>query len=272
MTHLSRPFQIALVGMCVLVAVWFVALRGHSSGSANTASTATPAASTPAATPSPGAPSAVYHGSAPGIEGLTRDIAKAHGAVEASEKNAKQLEEKSAQASSPTSQATATAGSDASTTTAKSTTSTGAPVSSTRHAAKTHAPAPVKVGSLGAGSAGARATATNAMQVKVEQQLKRDGTVIVLFRNPTGAEDAYDLHQLEFLQAYHKAFGLPQNRHIALDLARANEVASFGSITRSVPISGTPTILIITGSGKTKTLTGLWDAYAIQQAIGEARQ
>ena len=44
----------------------------------------------------------VYHGSAPGVEGLTKAIAKAHGAVSTSEGNARQLEEKSAQATSTT--------------------------------------------------------------------------------------------------------------------------------------------------------------------------
>ncbi len=55
--------------------------------------------------------------------------------------------------------------------------------------------------------------------------------------------------------------------HVAL----ANEVISFGSITRAVTVSGTPTILIITPNDKVKALTGLWDAFSLEQAIGEAR-
>jgi len=286
MTQLSRPFQIALVAMGLLVAVWFVAQRGHSSGAGSAASAPATATSTPAATPSPGAPSTVYHGSAPGIEALTRDIAKAHGAVRASEQNAKQLEQKSAQASSPTSQGSAAAAAGASTPSAKSTTSTAAQGSATHPAATTQASAPAskhsatkstpaeasKTASKGAKPSTASANAAPAMQVEVEKQLKQDGTVIVLFWSPTGAVDAYVHNQLAFLQAYHRVAGLPQNRHIALDVALASQVASFGSITRSAPISGTPTILIITGNGRTKTLSGFSDAYSIQQAIGEARQ
>ena len=78
MTQLSRPFQIALAAAGLVLAVWFVALRGHSSSSESSP----PAASTPAASSSggaskPGATGSVYHGSAPGVEGLTHDIAKA---------------------------------------------------------------------------------------------------------------------------------------------------------------------------------------------------
>ena len=46
------------------------------------------------------APTHVYHGSAPGVPASARAIAKAHGAVATSQQNAKQLEQKSAQASS----------------------------------------------------------------------------------------------------------------------------------------------------------------------------
>ncbi len=103
MTKLSRPFQLALVAAGLLVAVWFVALRGHSSGGASTTPVLAPKA--PATATSAGAPSPVYHGAAPGLEGLTRDIAKAHGAVAESERYARRLEEKSSQATSGTAEA-----------------------------------------------------------------------------------------------------------------------------------------------------------------------
>src|ERR1700730_1527120 len=99
MTQISRPFQIALVAVGVLMAVWFLALRGHSASSPSAASGGSAAAASPTPAQSQGAPSSIYHGSAPGVEGLTRAIAKAHGAVTTSQQNAKQLEEKSAQAS-----------------------------------------------------------------------------------------------------------------------------------------------------------------------------
>lgn len=301
MSKLSRPFQLALVAMGVLVAVWFVALRGHSGSTAGSNATVTPASATTttvtpasATTTNPGAPSAIYHGSAPGLEGLTRDIARAHEAVAKSERNAKQLAEKSAQASSITpaaAAASATAGGaaagaqPASATTAKGSvadkaarthaaapTRAAVPATSTQSATASKPAATSKAAPQGTTSSAARANAAPALQTQVEHQLAQDGTVIILFWNPIGADDVYVRHQLQLLQAHHRTEGLPQNRNIAVHLALANEVASYGSITRSVQIVGTPTILIITRQGKAKTLTGLWDAYSIQQAIGEARE
>jgi hypothetical protein len=95
--------------------------------------------------------------------------------------------------------------------------------------------------------------------------------VIVLFLQPSGADDIAVRAQLRALQAFHKAFGLRQNRNIVVHEARANEVGSFGSFTRAVQVYTTPTMLIILPNGKTSAITGLTDAYAIQQAISEAR-
>ena len=56
MTQISRPFQIVLVAFALFVAVWFVALRAHSSSSSSTALAAAPAAERarhPVASPAP---------------------------------------------------------------------------------------------------------------------------------------------------------------------------------------------------------------------------
>lgn len=260
MTHLSRPFQIALLAMGLFVAVWFVALRGHSAstgGSSSPAPASAPAPSGASQAEKAGAPSPVYHGSAPGVAGLTRAIAKAHEAVATSQHKAKKLQEKSAQASGSTATgsaaATSTAGSPAK------------PSGSSKGSAPTG-----KAPSNGGGSTTGVSTAP-AKQALVEKELKQGRTVILLFWSPKGADDLAVRRQLQLLQAFHKAVGLPQNRRIAMHEARANEVASFGSITRAVQVYQTPTIVIITRNGKTKTLTGLLDAYSIQQAISEAR-
>src|SRR5947208_12698851 len=98
MAQLSRPYQVAIAAIVLLAAVWLLALRGHHSSGAQSASTPTPK---PSAATGPGAPYTPYKGSAPGVAGLTRAIQKAHNAVAQSERNAKHLEEKSAQASNP---------------------------------------------------------------------------------------------------------------------------------------------------------------------------
>src|SRR6478736_5391653 len=94
MTQISRPFQIALAAVAVLGVVWVLALHGHSSNSTQPASQSSGGGNSAAS------PSKIYHGSAPGVEGLTRAVDKAHGAVATSQQNAKELEEKSAAASS----------------------------------------------------------------------------------------------------------------------------------------------------------------------------
>lgn len=262
MTHISRPFQIALVAMALFVAVWFVALRGHSTSSEGSGSSASSPGGQPAApakaSGSGGAasPGSVYHGSAPGVAGLTRAITKAQGAVAQSQQNAKQLQEKSAQASS----STQTQSSQTQNSTQAQSSAGSRAGSTTPNASPGHAP-----------SATRRASSAPAKQVLVEKQLKRGETVILLFWNPRGSDDVAVRGQLQRLQAFHKAFGRPQNKNIAVHEARANEVALFGSITRSLQINQTPTMLIISPGGNTKTLTGLADAYTIQQAISEAR-
>ena len=114
MAQLSRPYQFGLLGIVLLAAVWLVLLQGHSSSTSGSGSSASaPAVQTvttttttsAAAKQSSQAPNTkIYTGSAPGVGGLTRAIAKAQGAVNTSQQNARALAEKSAVASneSPT--------------------------------------------------------------------------------------------------------------------------------------------------------------------------
>ena len=50
----------------------------------------------------------------------------------------------------------------------------------------------------------------------------------------------------------------------------ARNVASYGAISRQMPVYGTPTILII-GPHRTDSLVGLQDTFSIEQAIKEVR-
>ncbi len=281
MTQLSRPFQIALIAVGLLVAVWFFALQGHPASTSSSAVAPTPATE-PAAAPSAkasGSPSNVYHGSAPGVGGLTRAIAKAHGAVATSQQNAKQLEERSAQAST---------GGTTSASGAPSRTAT--PTSSTTHAPAVGSKAPattratVKQHPIKAQPGVGR---TPARQALVERALNEGKIAVILFWSPKGTDDVAVRDELRFLEAAHHLIaplagvakvrlalersGLELQKKFAAFEARANQVASFGSITRGVQVYGTPTILIINKRGQTTTLTGLQDAFAIEQAIDEAR-
>jgi hypothetical protein len=253
MTQLSRPFQIALVAMGLFAAVWFLALRGHSS---STSSSGSPASASPApAAGKSAAPSSVYHGSAPGVEGLTRAIAKAHGAVAESERNAQALQEKSgalASKSSATSRATLTR------------------------------PA-VKAKPAGALTPSARPNTRPAGQLWVERELNQRHTVALLFLNPTGADDLRVRHELGLLIAAQRRSSVVKGREVGdesvvpeppgpeetltMRVARAGQVASFGSFTRAVRVDQTPTVLLVNSRGQTTALPGLTDAFALEQAV-----
>jgi len=261
MAQLSRPYQIALVAMAFLALVWFVALRGHSSssGPAPVASAPAPAAGSSAAAQAKAAaaPTPVYHGAAPGVEGLTRAIAKAHGAVATSQANAKQLQEKSAQASSPTSTG---ASSSAATTGSQPASSASATSKGSATTSKSAASTVVKPSTV----TGNRTPARPARQAAVESELKQGKVVVLLFWNPKGADDVAVQKELQ-------AVGRTLGGKVAVHDALANQVGSFGSITRAIQVYQTPTILLVNRRGLTTTLTGFTDVFSIEQTIDEAR-
>jgi hypothetical protein len=290
MTQISRPFQIALLGVGLLAAVWFFALQGHSASTTGSS----PSASAPAATAQPAkaggssssvsgsssasepaaAPSSVYHGSAPGVEGLTRAIAKAHEAVATARLNEKQLAEKSAQASSPSSNGTGGSSAPGSTPTA-ATTSPVVPKASTKtHVVIVHVkPKPVTTHPATAPKVASSPTTTASpgsakslppMQAAVEAELKQGKTVAILFWNSKASVDQTVQRELQ-------AVSHTQGGKLAIHDARAAQVGLFGSITRDVQVLQTPTILIVNKHGQATTLTGLNDSFSIEQAITEAR-
>jgi hypothetical protein len=270
---IPRPLQIALVATIVLFAVWLVVLRGHSSSgesSSPPASSAQPASS--ARAPAPGAPSSsskaspsgssTYHGSAPGVAGLTRAIAKARGAAAASERNTRALQQKEAQAGGgPThtpstgahpSSAAASASPPARAAPAKTAPAKGAPSAASKHPSTSTSSARARAGSP-------------VMQPRVEAELEHGQLVAILLWNPKGAVDKVVRREL---QAARHAFGA----RLAVHAARSSQVGSFGTFTRAVQVLGTPTILLINRRGATSSVTGLNDAFSIEQAIREAQR
>lgn len=250
MAQISRPFQIALAAVALLGIVWIVALHrpGGSSSSAKSSAEQEVAAASKSSSSGSGASGAsgAYHGSAPGVAGLTNDIAKAHGAVATSQANAKQLEAKSAQASSSATPTTGASTGAASAASPAKTATAAAPKATVR---VTH----VAVHST--------AAITAARQHLVEAALHSGHVVVLLFWNPKGADDV----------AVERAVNqLAHSDHSVVAIfSAADQVATFGTITRGVQVYGTPTVLIVAKSGKTQTLTGLQDAYAMRQAISQ---
>lgn len=284
--------------MAVLAMVWFLALRGHSSSPGEQPAASTPASSSSHASTaasssspagasantaqsrSPGAPSKVYHGSVPGLEGLTRDINKAHGAVATSERNAAQLRRDSAGASGEAPQGTNGAHADAS-----HAVSAASPSSVHTHAGPAAAPGRQHAGSSAArrssrgarrhagsgpsshGSSGSKTTATNGrapQQVEVEREISQGKTVLLLFWEPRSTVDNAVRQQV-------LALGKSSKGRLAVNVALANQVGLFGPVTEVAHVYETPTILIINRHGLVSTLTGLVDGFYLRQAVREAQ-
>jgi hypothetical protein len=273
MAQLSRPYQIALAAVAALGLVWAVALRAHGSSpsepppaksaaaiasSATHSSGASSSTSAAAEAKAAAAPTPIYHGAAPGVEGLTRAIAKAHGAVASSQQNAQELQRKSGQASEEAQ--------------ASSTTPTGGGSVATQHslATSTIAHGTAKRASQQAatkarGQAGAKAhPGRTAPQVAVEAELAHGKTVLLVFWDPKSSVDRDVLVQADALAGGSKGT-------VTVHAARANQVGLFGKITEVVHVYQTPTILIVNRQGVVSTLTGLTDVFSLQQAEQEAR-
>jgi hypothetical protein len=261
MPQLSRPFQILLVVFVLFAAVWFVALRKHSSSgesasapapassAQHTASTGSPGGGTPASSGS------TYHGSAPGVAGLSRAIQKARGAVAQSQQHANQPQQKSAQASSQTQNGNQTQNGQTQSSQTQSEKSSGA------RSAKTTA----KSAPNAAGHAQSKATrGIPAMQATVEGELRHGKVVAVLFLNRKGSVDTVVRRELQ-------RAGNSSHGKLAIHFASAKQVGSFGSFTRTVQVYSTPTILLINKAGATSSLTGLTDVFSIEQAVKEVK-
>lgn len=263
MTQLSRPFQILLVAFVLFAAVWFVALRGHnaapgssSAGTSPNASRASSNAVAPGKATNPASPTRVYHGPVPGVQGLTRAIDKAHGAVADSQANAKSFEH--AEPSGASSSSTTGQGSAASAHPGAASAAAAASATATHAQAGTH--------SSGSAAASAKTAAASgpAMQATVERELTHNRTVLVLFWNPKGSEDRAVRAQLPAVA--HKL-----GATVAIHYSLPHAVAQYGKFTNAVQVNQTPTILLVNPHGQATTLTGFLDAYAIEQAVAEAR-
>lgn len=129
MAQISRPFQIALVALlalAVLTATWFMVLHrstGTTSGGASSFGSSPSRAATHAAASGAGS-GRVYHGPVPGLEGLTRDIKRAHEAGAKEEQGVTYEEKHAGETHGPTTSAAAGSGAETHASTATSAAST----------------------------------------------------------------------------------------------------------------------------------------------------
>lgn len=266
MAQLSRPYQIALVAIAFLALVWFVALRPHSSpaGSSGTGSSNASASSQTrsgsgssfqatsgkggSATPSP-----VYKGSAPGVKGLSRDVRRAHEAVGTADAQARSLEGASAEPGKTSAPATPTS-------TAPTHRGAGSPSAKPADPQAAQGARP----SSQTSSAITHPAKHRSRAAAIGSELKRGKVVLLLFWNPRSSDDISVQDQVK--QVAHKL-----GAKVAVHYAHAGEVGSFGTVTRNVSVYQTPTLLVIGKHGQVTTITGLTDAFSIEQAIREAK-
>ena len=281
MAQLSRPFQIALVAVLLLAGVWLFALQGHSSSpsSSTSASNATP---TVTVTTQPTAPVKPAHAAAGAqathtLHGSARHSSRSS-AAHPSTPHAGTSASTATHGASSDSAAHHSAGAPATTRTPATHkaagTHTSATASTGAHAPAKHAAAPAKPTtatkapatkpSTPASRPAATATGAPSGQRTVEAQLAKGNVVLLLFWNPKGTDDNV-MHQA-VQQVRQSAHG------IAVEEASASQVGRYGSVTRGVQVSATPTLLVINKHGQAVVLTGVQDAYAVEQAIEEARQ
>lgn len=258
---LSRPFQAILAALVLFVLAWFVVLHrpgSESTGSSSGSSSAAPVQASPSAAH---ATSSTNHSGA--STGAT-DPSKAHTTRLAphatrlaphttrsaphTTRSAGHAAPAKAQVKHVTTHATATGHSKAAV---------------TNHASASHGTSSVSHPTTGAG-ASPGSTQTPVMQAKVEAELKAGKVVLLLFWNPHSSDDSAVHRQVQIVAG--KLGG-----HVAVHTAAANQVGSFGSITRNVQVFQTPTLLIVNPKGQVTTVTGYTDAYALEQTIREAR-
>lgn len=252
-TQVSRPFQIALLAVALLGLVWVVALHGHAPSSKESTGTApAPAAAANAHAEEKAAAKAtpIYHGAAPGVEGLTRAIAKAHGAVATSQRNAQELQQHSREASQEAASSSAA--------------STAAHSSAVQSAVATRAHE-AAVEAQRAKARHAAAAGRPAAQVAVEHEVAQGKTVLLLFWDSKSSVSRE-------VRVETQAMVNSSKGTLALHVAAPSQVGEFGSVTEVVHVYETPTILIVNRRGVVSTLTGLTDTFALKQLIHEARR
>lgn len=295
MAQISRPFQIALVcALAIFALAWFVVLHrpGGSSSSPSVVSSASgsaasatnsSSASSPAGGPATTGSGHVYHGSAPGVEGLTRDIKRAHEAAAKEERVAPEPQVENSHSAGAAAAGGAATGSSHGAVSATRThpgasSSRAAPdptavrshtltrnpgLATSRSASQAASVAAPRTPHAQSGSA-APSNSAPAMQSIIAGELKQGKVALLLFWNPRSSDDAAVNGQVQAVA--HSLRG-----RVAVHTALAAQVQSFGSITRDIQIYTTPTLLIVNPKGQVTTLTGYTDAYAIEQAVAEAR-
>jgi hypothetical protein len=215
--QVSRPALIALIATIAFAGAWFTVLRPKS-GSA-------------------GAPAPT---TAPGMAGLGRAVAKANGAVAASDASAKRSE-----------QAAAAAGSDG--TAASPATPAPAAANATAKAKPAVAAKPAKpaIPALQPGDKSG----------PILRELAAGKVVVAIFFNSAGADDRASLRAVR-----------ATNRHggrVAVHVVPIAKVGAYNALTTGVQVMEAPTILVIGPDHKARTIVGYTEVKEVDQTVGD---
>jgi len=231
MPHVSRPLIALLVGTVAFFALWIVALKPQTSGSGSSGK------------------------SAP----LQSAVDKAHAAV--AQSNAASVAHGGTVATTPTTPATL---SQAKPSTAATHTATAAAASGTKAATKTEAASAAAAGAAEQRAAAARAAAHAAArrQAAVVQALNDHKVLALLFYNYRAADDRAVKHELATISTHGgKVFKL------SIPL---RELSHYPVITLQVPVTMSPTLVIVDASHHARTILGFAAQFEIEQRIVDA--
>jgi hypothetical protein len=231
--------QVALVATLLLAAVWFVALRPKAADGGG-GSGAAPA---PASAPAPSAPSApaASDGAAPGTEGLTGAIDKAHGAVTTANADAARAQRSSADGAPAAPAAAAHP-------------SAGAAHGSSRPAAARRPAA--------RGPSHAHRPAPSPQVRAVRTALRQHRAVAIAFVDPHTA----DARAVAAEIGHVSRFG-GRALTLAVPLARLSD---YDFITNHVEVTVAPTVVIVDPRRRATTIVGFADRGEIEQRLADA--
>jgi hypothetical protein len=212
--QISLPYRIGLVALLVVAGLWFVVLRPKPATQ-----------TTPVKT-------------APGVTGLTNDVKKAKGAVDASNKSA-----------DATNAAVNGVGGSASTTTPSS----GAAGAARKHAKSGKTPGPGLADDAVAGDP-SRSVLASVDAGKV---------AVVLFWNRKSSDDRATRQALRGIDRHH---GKVVTRAIPI-----SQIGKYDAITRNAQIVESPTVLVIGAGGKARSITGYTQVSEINDLVDLVR-
>ena len=234
MDRVSKPLLGLLVGTVVFFALWIIALKPSSSATGGGSSSG-------------------------GLGQYNSAISAAHNAV-ATADAASAAHGGTLPPGSPTTSRTASA--PAATVAASAAKTASAPAATATHTAAATA-------SRAAPHAHARhrVTVTRGLspaqrEALVVRALRAHHVVAVLFFNPAGADDRQLTQELA---------AVPTHRARVVKVAAPlGELARYPAITAQVPISGSPTLVIVDRTGVATTLVGFADRFEIAQLVDDA--